>query len=268
MKNRHATPLALAAAGFLKACGGGGDGGTGAETALFDAETASRLQALTNAGLPEEITEEEAERRAAQDRQGRQTSSLRGDDTGERRESFRELAFDHWSDARWHGILSKDGLTLEGNRAGSNRALRIDMDHAEFYVFTTDALGGGISAAAYGVATGSAPTASGTWRGLMIGATKDDRRDLLQGDAEISFDFADMAVDVNFTSIVNLDRMAAHSVPVVTFSDVPVAAGGFWEQGDNDTPNLIQGGFVGAGHEETGGNFWTPDMTGSFGARQ
>ena len=266
MKNRHATPLALAAAGFLTACGGGGGDDTASETALFDAETASRLQALTNAGPPEEITEEEAARREAQDRRGRQTwSSPDSNDNGER---LRELAFDHWSDAKWHGILSKGGITLEGNRAGSNRALRIDMDHAEFYVFTTEALGGGISAATYGVATGSAPTASGTWRGLMIGATKDDRRDLLQGDAEISFDFSDTTIDASFTGIVNMDLMAAHSVSAVTFSDVPVAADGFWEQGNNDTPNLIQGGFAGPGHEEAGGNFWTPDMTGSFGGQR
>ena len=238
------------------------------ETALFSAEEASRLQALTNAGPPEGVTEEEAERRAAQNRAGEQVSWLDSDGTSERHGSLRELALDHWDNATWHGILAKGGVTVEGGREGSDRALRIDMDHGEFHAFTTDALGGGISAAARGVLTGSAPIAGGTWRGIMIGAAKSDGRDLLLGDAEISFDFADTTLDASFTGIVNMDLMAAHSVPAVTFSDIPVSAEGILGQGGDDTPRFIRGAFGGPGHEEVGGNFWTPDMAGSFGARR
>ena len=278
MENRHATPLALAAFGFLAACGGGDkatEGGTVPETvpesALFTAETASRLQALTKAGPPVEITEEEAERREEQDRIGGQSATLfRGDPTDERYDSLDELAYEHWEDAwtggKWHGILAKDGLSLQGNRAGSNRALLVDMDHFEFYIFTTDAMGGGNSSGAWGVPSGSAPNERATWQGLMIGAATNDGRDLLQGDAMISFNFDDMTVDASFTDIVNLDRMAAHSVPRVMFPGIHVSDNGIWERGDDGSERYIIGGFAGSGHEEAGGRFSTDDMTGSFGA--
>ena len=274
---RHAVPLALAALGFLAACGGGDtatEGGTVPETpelpetALFSAETASRLQMLTNAGPFEGLTDEERESRDAQDRMGRPPISWLDDPTDERHDTIKDLALGHWEDVRWSGVLTKNGVKLFGSRSGGDRALSGGMDHAHFSVFTTEALGGGIAAGAWGVPTGSAPAAGATWRGLMIGAAKNDGRDLLQGDAEISFDFDDMTVDASFTNIVNLDRMAAHSGPPVDFMGVLVSADGTWARGDNDTPEFIRGGFAGRRHEEAAGYFWTPDMMGSFGAAE
>lgn len=268
MKKRHAAPLALAAAGLLTACGGGD---TAPEAVLFGADEASRLQALMNAGEPEEITEEEAARRAAQDRTGGHLWWLDSDITQERGEAFIDLAYDHWNEVEWHGVLAKNGVTLYGSRSGDNRALGLNMEHGAASIFTTDALGGGISASVSGAASDSAPDASATWRGLMIGADKESR-DLLQGDAAISFDFADTSVDVSFTDIVNLDRMAAHPVSSISFTDIPVSADGRWSQGSaafgRNTPNFIAGGFAGPGHEVAGGVFWTPDMLGAYGARQ
>ncbi|MDE0698109.1 MAG: hypothetical protein OXH76_20015 [Boseongicola sp.] len=247
--------------------GGGGDATTeGAaapetlpETALFSAETASRLQMLTNAGPFEESTDEAARREDYGYRWwlDNDTTQLRGD-------ALAALAREHRRDVEWHDIPSKHGLTLEGNRAGSNRALRVNMDHGDFDVFTTDAMGGGIAAHVYADLARGVPNASGTWRGLMIGAVHDGR-DLLQGDAEISFDFDEMTVDASFTGIVNLDRMAAHSRSRVDFPPIPVSDQGIWERGV-DTDEGIRGGFAGTGHEEAGGYFWTPDMTASFGA--
>ena len=91
------------------------------------------------------------------------------------------------------------------------------------------------------------------WRGLMIGAVK-EIRNLLQGDALISFDFADTTVDASVTGILNLDRAAMHSVPAVTSSDMPDSADGRWSQGSSargrSTSISIAGGFAGPWDED------------------
>ena len=74
------------------------------------------------------------------------------------------------------------------------------MEHAHLRVFTTSAMGGGIVAGVWGdtsSAPTTPPTGSAIWRGLMIGATSDDTRDLLTGDAAVTYDFTDMTVDVS-----------------------------------------------------------------------
>ena len=138
------------------------------------------------------------------------------------------------------------------------------MGHGHFSIFTTDALGGGTAAGAWGVGSGSAPSAGATWRGVMIGATRNDAPDLLQGDATVAYD-GGSTVDVDFTNILNLDLEAPHSVPSVSFASVPVTADGRWALGDDGSAEFIRGGFAGPGHEEVGGIFWTSDMTGAYG---
>ena len=302
-RHLRAGSLALAAAAFLSACGGGGGGGAipgTPATPLFGAGDASQLQDLVGAGPPVAVTEAEGAQRAAQDRMlSAHLWWLSTDATAERGESLRKLALGHWADAGWHGILSKGGFTLEGNRTGDDRALRVDTDHFEIGVFTTDALGGGIFASGWAardfwsgntpidrLGNSGHPEGTATWRGLMIGAAKNDGRDLLQGDATVVYSFDTVLlevfgqvlpfayedvpvgglVDVNLTGIVNLDRMAPHAVPAVSFADVPVNRDGFWGEGGYDTPRFIRGAFGGSGHEVVGGSFGTPDMAGAFGA--
>ena len=63
-----------------------------------------------------------------------------------------------------------------------------------------------------------------------------------------------------FAGIVNLD--SGVSKPEEAFLDIDVAPDGTWA-----TPEgRIEGAF--AGHEEAVGLFWTPDMTGAFGAKR
>ena len=274
MKAIRIIAATLPCVALLAACGGGGDDTTpeAPETVLYDAEKASRLQALVNAGPPSEITETEAERRAAQDRTQAGVWWLDSDATQARGESLRDLAYDHWADGEFHGILSKHGVTLSGTADGDGRILLLDMAHGSAGVFATGALGGGLVAGGTAALSGSAPSASATWTGLMVGATKDTARELLSGDAVVAYDFGAPSVDVRFTSIVNLDRAAAHSTTEVMFTDVPVFADGRFAQGSSTfrqtTENFIGGAFTGPGHEEAGGAFWTAGMQGAFGARR
>ena len=279
MKNFSTCAAALAVAGILSACGGGSGENPMAEAAspLFSSSEAARIQAITNAGAPEETGEEIVQRRQAQDRSDWGEGSvlwLASNPTEERFDVLEELADDYYEE---HGtnrypVLTKDGITLDGEQAQGGRGYGSTMEHNGFGVFTTDALGGGIVATASGIPSGSAPDASATWRGIMVAVVKDDSRDLLQGDAAIMFDFSTSMVDANFTNIVNLDKIAVHSTPTVTFLDIPVSADGTWISGtgtfDGATPNFIHGGFAGPSHQAAGGRFWTPDMTGAFGAKR
>ncbi|MYA89549.1 MAG: hypothetical protein F4X97_14055 [Boseongicola sp. SB0662_bin_57] len=267
--------LAVAAGATLSACGGGGSGGestTASADPLFGTAQAERIRAITNSGVPEETGEQIVQRREAQDRSGWVGGhfTYREDMTQVTSDALVELYRDMGEPGAslvWPTLLTRNGVTLFGTEADDARFLGATLDHGAFGVFTTNAFDGGIVAELIGSPSGAAPEASATWRGVMVGAEKEDL-DLLQGDAVISFDLAASAIDVNFTNIVNLDTVAVHSVPTVTFSDVPVSADGTWNMGDNGEPRRLLGSFGGPGHEEAGGQFWTPDMTGAFGARR
>ena len=280
MKNFSTCAAALAVAGILSACGGGSGENPMAEAAspLFSSSEAARIQAITNAGAPEETGEEIVQRRQAQDRSDWRKGSVQwsasSNVTEELFAALQDLADDFYEEhgTNRYAVLTKDGITLDGQQAQGGRGYGSTMEHNGFGVFTTDALGGGIMATASGNQSGSAPDASATWRGIMVAAVKDDSRDLLQGDAAIMFDFSTSMVDANFTNIVNLDKIAVHSTQTVTFHDIPVSADGTWKSGtgtfDGATPNFIHGGFAGPSHQAAAGMFWTPDMTGAFGAKR
>ena len=123
-------------------------------------------------------------------------------------------------------------------------------------------------ASAIGDLTNTRPATDATWRGVMVGTpTRGTNRDnILQGNAELTYTFADEEIDARFSNIVNLDREMHHSVTDVRFDDVPVAADGTYEAGDPG--NKIQGGFVGTEHSETGGVFEQQGIVGAFGARR
>ena len=72
------------------------------------------------------------------------------------------------------------------------------------------------------------------------------------------------AVDIGVTGIVNLDRMAAHTVATVGFPDIPVSEDGSWVQGCRSVPTCVRGGFGGPGHEDAVAVFETSDMTGGI----
>ena len=122
---------------------------------------------------------------------------------------------------------------------------------------------------AWGDLTGSRPTGSATWLGLMVGtpATGDNLGDRLQGDAALNYDMsAGGGLDVAFSSIKNIDRGTAHTTSTVLFTDVPISSSGTFEAGL--VGNRIQGGFYGPDHIEAAGIFEQSNIVGAFGAKR
>lgn len=125
----------------------------------------------------------------------------------------------------------------------------------------------------YGLAggdlTGSLPTMSAIWRGVMVGtpATGTSVGNVLQGDAELTYTFGEGRgmLDAEFTNIKDLDRLAAHSTDTVRFDDVTVGNDGTFNSGV--TRNRIQGGFYGPDHDEAAGVFEQSNIVGAFGAK-
>ena len=185
-----------------------------------------------------------------------------------------DLEFTHGDD---RPIGTKHGVTLiksTGRDQGVDfRSLGAWMEHGGFSVntnrFTVDGLRVTLR---YGVAggdlTGSRPTGTATWRGLMVGtpATGADRGDRLQGDAALTYTLEAQTLGAAFTNIKNIDRLRAHPTSSVLFTGVPVAADGTFRAGA--TGNRIQGGFYGPGHAETAGIFEQSNIVGAFGAKR
>lgn len=180
-------------------------------------------------------------------------------------------------------VLTKNGITLlegRGGTAGRNyRVYGAWMDHGVFSVETkaqtTVELADGTDvnftvrgASAGGDLSGSRPSVSATWRGVMVGTpSRGDHRDnILQGDARLTYDSQNQDLDAVFNNIKDLDRKADYTVTVVRFNDVPVAADGSYSAGR--VGNLIQGGFGGPSHEETAGVFEQQGIVGAFGAKR
>ena len=126
-----------------------------------------------------------------------------------------------------------------------------------------------VSGFAWGDLTGSRPTGSATWIGLMVGtpATGDNLGDRLQGDAALNYDMsAGGGLDVVFSSIKNIDRGTAHTTSTVLFADVPISSIGTFQAGF--VGHRIQGGFYGPDHIEAAGIFEQSNIVGAFGAKR
>ena len=176
-------------------------------------------------------------------------------------------------------VLTKNGITLTDGRGGrygpGYRQYGGWMDHAGFYVIAGveqrgQVLGETVSAALRGTAaggdfSGSRPSASATWRGVMTGTTATGGG-ILQGDASLTYDLASHTLDAGFTNIVDIDRSAAHVTSEASFAGVPVAADGTFQHGT--TRNFVRGGFSGPGQEEAVGVFEQNDIVGAFGAKR
>ena len=125
---------------------------------------------------------------------------------------------------------------------------------------------------AAGPLSNSRPSGNATWKGRMVGTLLSgaNRGDKLQGDASLTYSL-DTKMLASFTAIRNLDTAAAHSVPSVEFSGVPVDGQGRFEQGQSGgsaSQPWIHGAFYGPGHAETAGVFRSSNMVGAFGAKQ
>ncbi|MEG9862925.1 MAG: transferrin-binding protein-like solute binding protein [Parvularculales bacterium] len=121
-----------------------------------------------------------------------------------------------------------------------------------------------------GVPSGSTPaeTGSALWRGTAVASVKADDT-FIQGEAEISVDFANTNVDATFDNWHNTQGMAMTSITAVTIEDAPFTTGGFeiaGVAGGDPVPEKIYGRFYGTGHERVGGVFDTSALNGAFGA--
>lgn len=114
-----------------------------------------------------------------------------------------------------------------------------------------------------GNATDTNPALSGnaTWRGGMVGGSVGSGRSLVRGDATLTLDMAQMAMDVAFTDIRSVDT--GQSWADMTWDGLAVTNGTFGTGSQGDS---IQGRFYGPNHEEVGGIFERDHIIGAFGA--
>ena len=169
-------------------------------------------------------------------------------------------------------VLSKHGITTNYHQLDANAAYGSVMNHSAFTVQTGRGAIGNVTlwsrgSIAAGDLTGTRPSGSAAWRGVMVGVPTDasGRTDFLQGDAELTYEFSG-SLDATFSQIKNITRNQVHSEQTVRFSDVSVASDGTYEAGL--AGNRIQGGFYGPGHTETAGVFEQSGIVGSFGAKR
>ena len=119
-----------------------------------------------------------------------------------------------------------------------------------------------------GKASGTNPASgAATWAGAAV--AMDLNRliaspDVLQGDAEIAYDFAGLSVDVTLDGFRNL-RTGEATGHRLEWADMTVEDGGF-SDGTQFDGRHIDGAFYGAYHEEVGGVFKAGPIAGSFGA--
>ena len=109
----------------------------------------------------------------------------------------------------------------------------------------------------------SSATGSATWEGATVASMKDDRTFIL-GDAEITVDFTDTTVDLEFRNWRNLDNQALSSMDAITYDNLTLTDGAFEGFGGEQ----VEGRFYGTDHAEVGGFFNTMDVTGAFGGRR
>ena len=262
----------------LTACGGGGGGTPSPQAeAVFSPTTAASVRTETGAAAPRETGAENHARRQGQDRaewNGRRSIVLAGTATTQQNQAFEAFvaAFsDTYDDASLRQtILSKHELTTHGASGDDpdGRVMGMTMADAGMAVFTTKAFQGdsGIYVRTDVNESGTRPTlsANATWTGLMLGADRDSL-DLLQGDAELTYDMSDQTMDVRFTDIINLDKLEPYKKDSEAFSNIAVDSTGQWKTAEGE--RYLEGSFAGSEHQEAVGLFWTPDMTGAFGAK-
>ncbi len=115
--------------------------------------------------------------------------------------------------------------------------------------------------------TGTTPVSgNATWTGVMTGIDLNNivnTGNRLRGDARLTFDMANMDLDIAFTNIRDVDGVGGR-LPMMWYN-VPVTNGRFETESAWDS---IKGQFYGPNHEEVGGVFERNMIIGAFGGRR
>lgn len=113
----------------------------------------------------------------------------------------------------------------------------------------------------FGKSSASNPNASTTWKGVMVGATREHNH-IVQGDATVEFvmDSPD-SVSVTFENIKNFNTNDDAETTRIAWPSIPLENGVF-----TAVNKSVEGRFYGDTHEEAGGVFNMDGIVGAFGA--
>jgi hypothetical protein len=151
------------------------------------------------------------------------------------------LAYGAWLDHTFFGVT-------RGNWNGTVDGTSVDGAETVF-AFST------------GTESGSNPVSgSATWNGLMVGLDKTTPTQAVNGQATLTYDFSDQALDVDLTNISGPGTYGN-----ISWDNLAVQNGRFG--GGNDS-NSLSGSFYGPNHEEVGGVFERNQLIGAFGAQR
>ena len=118
-----------------------------------------------------------------------------------------------------------------------------------------------LTAYSFGDASGSNPTASATWHGIMVGSDKQTGA-TIHADALVTWESSNPTVvdSIGFENIRNIDTgRGIAGVSTIDWFSIPITDGIF----EN---NEVKGSFYGDSHEEVGGVFDRGNLFGAFGA--
>lgn len=194
-------------------------------------------------------------------------------------------------DSPYSGVGEKNGVHIaqnQGTREAELRGSRATHDFesygawlehnafvVRFLTFRDGVTSGGTDLSGLGVAyglsagndTGTPPTGSATWRGIMVGGTAiNGPLQVIQGDATVTYDLEGNELDVAFTDVYNLET--EDRFQEMRWSELSVSADGSFRQ--ETVSRDIEGRFYGPDHAEVGGTFLHTDANaiGAFGARR
>ncbi|MBC6408785.1 MAG: hypothetical protein GDA40_12215 [Rhodobacteraceae bacterium] len=180
------------------------------------------------------------------------------------------------------------GINLTDVRgAGDNSGVRRFggwMEHAGFHLYTGVPVEEVLApfqagqtftiADAFGSKSGSAPNATATYLGAMVGTPahgQANHGDVLAGDAALVYDANDDSVDLDFTEIVNVDRNGRpHTTRKISFAALNLSydATSRWIASTVDgNETALSARFYGY-QQEVAGVFNHMDVMGSFGAKR
>ena len=160
------------------------------------------------------------------------------------------------------------------------------LEHSTFALVGIDYIGGDFDgygefySYSIGSASGSLPSGSATWTGVVVGTDLctycETFGNIVQGDARIGFEFSEGVplfniepgtplFDVAFTSLRDIN--AGTRLSDIRWDDLRVVGDSF-SQPKNSFGDYLHGQLYGPNHEEVGGVFEHGDISGAFGGKR